>query len=103
MRASAAAARAATSGRFAAIEQLVKEWQPARLVVGLPLRERRRAARDDAPRRALRAAARGRFGLPVALVDERSPRWREPRARLRRAQGGEAARGKALDSQSPRN
>ncbi|MCZ7565827.1 MAG: Holliday junction resolvase RuvX [Burkholderiales bacterium] len=57
--------------RFAAIAALVHEWRPARLVVGLPLSldgEEREVAR-----RARRFARRleGRFGLPVALQDER--------------------------------
>ena len=57
--------------RFDAIAALVDEWKPALLVVGLPL------ALDGAPheltRRAQAFARRleGRFGLPVALVDER--------------------------------
>ena len=57
--------------RYAAIDELVQEWQPARLVVGLPAHldgvehELSRLARKFA--RALGA----RFGLPVELVDER--------------------------------
>ena len=57
--------------RFAAIERLAAQWQPARLVVGLP-------RSDDGREHALSARCRrfanqlhGRFGLPVALVDER--------------------------------
>lgn len=57
--------------RFAAIARLIQEWQPTGLVVGLPL------ALDGAEH-ALTARCRrfanqlaGRFGLPVALVDER--------------------------------
>lgn len=61
----------ANAPRFAAIEALLREWQPARLVVGLPL------ALDGTPHdmtaRARRFANQlhGRFGLPVDLVDER--------------------------------
>lgn len=61
----------ASGPRFAAIAELIAEWKPARLVVGLPL------ALDGAPHaltpRAQRFARQleGRFGLPVALVDER--------------------------------
>ena len=57
--------------RFAAIEALVRQWQPDRLVVGRPSDE------DGTPtattRRAERFAnqLRGRFGLAVELVDER--------------------------------
>jgi putative Holliday junction resolvase len=61
----------ATDARFAAIGDLIEEWKPARLVVGLPLRL------DGMPHELTRRARRfgrqleGRFGLPVALVDER--------------------------------
>lgn len=64
----AATSRAA---RFAAIDRLVEEWQPALLVVGLPLstdgseHEMTRAARNFA------AALEARYRLPVFLHDER--------------------------------
>jgi putative Holliday junction resolvase len=57
--------------RFAAIAALIKEWQPAALVVGLPCND------DGTPheltRLCLRFANRlkGRFDLPTILVDER--------------------------------
>ncbi|WP_439257484.1 MULTISPECIES: Holliday junction resolvase RuvX [unclassified Lonepinella] len=54
-----------------AIEKLLKEWQPDRLVVGLPLNM-------DGTEQALTLRAKkfanrlhGRFGLPVELQDER--------------------------------
>ncbi|WP_386689079.1 Holliday junction resolvase RuvX [Lonepinella sp. MS14437] len=54
-----------------AIEKLLKEWQPDRLVVGLPLNM-------DGTEQALTLRAQkfanrlhGRFGLPVELQDER--------------------------------
>jgi putative Holliday junction resolvase len=57
--------------RFERIAQLVDEWTPVLLVVGLPLSL-------DGGEHALSALARkfsqrlhGRFGLPVRLVDER--------------------------------
>lgn len=57
--------------RFAAIEALIKEWQPVRLVVGLP-------AYLDGTEHALSALCRkfarrleGRFGIQAVLVDER--------------------------------
>jgi putative Holliday junction resolvase len=56
--------------RFAAIAALIAEWRPACLVVGEP----RHA--DGSPHETGRLARRfaqrleGRFGLPVALVDE---------------------------------
>ena len=57
--------------RFAAIEKLIKEWQPQALVIGVPYHP------DGAPHentaRALKFGRqlRGRFNLPVYEVDER--------------------------------
>jgi putative Holliday junction resolvase len=57
--------------RFAAIESLIREWQPAGLVVGLPCND------DGSPHEMTRLCRRfanrlkGRFNLPVILVDER--------------------------------
>lgn len=59
------------AGRFGAIEGLIREWQPAALVVGLPCND------DGSPHEMTRQCRRfanrlkGRFGLPVLLVDER--------------------------------
>ena len=57
--------------RFAAIAALIAEWQPGTLVVGLPTHADGSA--HDMTERAQRFARQldGRFGLPVALVDER--------------------------------
>lgn len=57
--------------RFAAIERLLAEWQPAALVVGRPLAVD--GSEHDMTRRCRRFAnqLRGRFGLPVDEVDER--------------------------------
>ena len=57
--------------RFAAIGALIREWQPAALVVGLPCND------DGTPHEMTRLCQRfanrlkGRFGLPAILVDER--------------------------------
>jgi putative holliday junction resolvase len=57
--------------KFTAIAQLLAEWQPKRLLVGLPTHadgsehELTRLARKFAQR------LHGRFNLPVTLVDER--------------------------------
>jgi putative Holliday junction resolvase len=57
--------------RFAAIEALIAEWKPERLLVGLPL------ALDGAETEISKRARRfgnqlhGRFGLPVEFADER--------------------------------
>jgi putative Holliday junction resolvase len=86
-----------------AIERLVKEWRPARFVVGRPLGEG--GAPQEMTRRAERFARQlsGRFRLPVALVDE-SYSSVEVESRVRAAYGARKAatlaRGKALDSQA---
>lgn len=57
--------------RFAAIAELIRSWQPTVLVVGLPCNE------DGTPHEMTRLCRRfanrlkGRFDLPVLLVDER--------------------------------
>jgi len=60
-----------TDTRFAKIAALLAEWQPVALVVGLP-------CHDDGTPHELTALCRrfanrlkGRFGLPVILLDER--------------------------------
>jgi len=57
--------------RFAAIAQLIAEWQPDALVVGVPFHPD--GAAHDNTRRARRFARQlqGRFSLPVHEVDER--------------------------------
>jgi len=57
--------------RFAAIAALIREWQPVRLVVGLPFSLD--GGEHEMPRRCRRFADQlhGRFGLPVEMVDER--------------------------------
>ena len=61
----------AKAARLEAIQALVAEWKPATLVVGRPLHadgsEHEMTARAEQFARALE----GRFGLPVARVDER--------------------------------
>lgn len=57
--------------RFGVIADLIREWQPGCLVVGLPLRLD--GSEHDMTRRCRRFSRQleGRFGLPVTLVDER--------------------------------
>jgi len=61
----------ANASRFAAIAALIDEWQPELLVVGRPFTEdggeQETAARSDRFARLLG----GRFGVPVARIDER--------------------------------
>ena len=78
--------------RFAAIAALVAEWQPATLVVGLPTHADGSA--HEMTQRAQRFARQldGRFGLPVALVDER---WTTQAAQsLQEAAGGSGNTGR---------
>lgn len=84
---------ASNAARFARIGALIAEWRPVELVVGLPL------ALDGKPHALTRRCQRfanqlaGRFGLPVALVDERftsveaQARLAEAGVRGRRARG----------------
>lgn len=61
----------ANDARFAAIADLIRQWQPVRLVVGLP---RHLDGTDNELSERCRRFARqlqGRHGLPVVLVDER--------------------------------
>jgi putative Holliday junction resolvase len=57
--------------RFARIAELLAEWQPQRVVVGLPLTTD--GGEQEASARARRFANQlhGRFNVPVELVDER--------------------------------
>lgn len=57
--------------KFAAIARLIAEWQPARCVVGLPLHPD--GAEHEMSVRCRRFANQlhGRYGVEVALVDER--------------------------------
>lgn len=73
---------------WARIEQLLNEWSPELLVVGLPLNMD--GSESETCRRARRFARQleGRFGVPARMVDERLS-TREARERL----GGEARRG----------
>jgi putative Holliday junction resolvase len=57
--------------RFAAITQLIKEWQPKLLVVGLPLSLD--GSETEVTQLCKKFARRlnGRFNLPVIMIDER--------------------------------
>ena len=57
--------------RFAAVEALIAEWRPERLLVGLPLAPD--GAETEMSKRARRFGNQlhGRFGLPVEFGDER--------------------------------
>ncbi len=61
----------ANDARFAAIEALIREWQPVWLVVGLPLNEDGTVHEFSNRCRRFANQLHGRFNLPVTLVDER--------------------------------
>lgn len=80
--------------RFSEVGKLIAEWQPGRLVVGLPMHAD--GTEHDISRLARRFAQRleGRFGVAAALVDERftsksaESRLRESGVRSEDARGG---------------
>lgn len=82
---------AANEARFAAIDALVREWQPVLLVVGRPRHED--GGEHAVARLAEKFARRlqARHGLPIVLVDETlssaaaEADFREARTRARRA------------------
>jgi putative Holliday junction resolvase len=76
---------------WTAVEGLVEEWRPDRLVVGLPYNDD--GTESDMTRLVRRFAGRlqARFRIPVELVDERLSS-REAEARLREARATGARR-----------
>jgi putative Holliday junction resolvase len=62
---------ATNDAKFAAIEDLIAQWQPARCVVGLPLHPD--GAEHEMTQRCRRFANQlhGRFGVDTVMVDER--------------------------------
>lgn len=63
--------KAVRAGDWSAIARLIEQWQPQRLVVGLPLdmREQKQAMSERAER--FGRQLEGRFGIPAEMVDER--------------------------------
>ena len=57
--------------KFARIDALIKEWQPATLVVGRPLYPDGNPHEMTARCERFSRQLHGRSGLPVALIDER--------------------------------
>ncbi|MRR08580.1 Holliday junction resolvase RuvX [bacterium] len=64
-------AQEANDARFAAIGRLIEEWQPATLIVGLPLTVDGEEHEMSARCRRFAHQLEGRYRLPVRLVDER--------------------------------
>ncbi|WP_300751455.1 Holliday junction resolvase RuvX [Janthinobacterium sp.] len=61
----------ANEPKFAAIAALLKEWDPSRIVVGLPSHPDGTEHEMSARCRRFANQVHGRFNLPVELVDER--------------------------------
>lgn len=57
--------------RFARIEELIVQWQPEMLVVGLPLTTEGGEQLATGQARRFANQLQGRYGLPVSLIDER--------------------------------
>jgi len=57
--------------RFARLADLIHHWQPDRLIVGLPLTTEGGDQYSTLQSRRFANQLHGRYGLPVALVDER--------------------------------
>ena len=57
--------------RFAAVQQLLAQWQPQALVIGVPYHPDGAAHENTARALKFGRQLRGRFGLPVYEVDER--------------------------------
>ncbi|MDJ0777849.1 MAG: Holliday junction resolvase RuvX [Gammaproteobacteria bacterium] len=63
--------RAIRSDDWASFGRLIAEWQPARLVVGMPLNMRGETQAMTAAARRFGNRLSGRFGIAVDFVDER--------------------------------
>ena len=82
------------------IEKLIREWQPQRLLVGLPLNMDGSASEMSARAQKFANRLHGRFGLKVETWDERLSSF-EARGELL-AQGKRAFREAGVDSLSAR-
>jgi len=59
------------AARFARLAELIEQWRPDRLVVGLPLTSEGGDQYSTLQSRRFAHQLHGRYGLPVELVDER--------------------------------
>jgi putative Holliday junction resolvase len=64
-------AAASNDAKFAAIGELLREWRPARCIVGLPSHPDGTEHEMSARCRRFANQLNGRFGVATALVDER--------------------------------
>ncbi len=59
------------SGDWGAIEKVIAEWQPQKLIVGLPLNMQGEAQEMSQRARRFGRQLEGRFGIPAEFIDER--------------------------------
>lgn len=69
--------------RLETIERLVREWQPARMIVGMPNRDDAEPHPMKAPIEAFMRLLRKRFGIDVEPVDESFSSWEASRTMSR--------------------
>lgn len=89
----------ANAARFEAIQRLIAEWQPTRLVVGLPLALDGSEHEMTARCRRFANQLNGRFKLPVDFADERMSSV-QAEARLRAAGRDLRRDKKAIDAEA---
>ena len=90
--------RPASGTDWTAIERVMKDWQPAVLIVGLPYNMDGTSGRLTGPARDFAAELRRRFGLETITVDERlSSRAAADILREQRASGTRKRRVRAGD------
>ena len=66
--------------RLEAIERLVREWQPVRMIVGMPSRDDTEPHPMKAPIDAFKRNLRKRFGIEVEEIDESLSSWEASRS-----------------------
>ena len=59
------------NGDWDAIARVIEEWQPERLIVGLPLNMKGETQEMSAAAERFRRRLEGRFGIATSMVDER--------------------------------
>ena len=62
---------AVRNGDWDAIARVIEEWQPERLIVGLPLNMKGETQEMSAAAERFRRRLEGRFGIATSMVDER--------------------------------
>lgn len=69
--------------RLAAIERLVREWQPVHMIVGMPRRDDAEPHAMQAPIEAFMRNLRKRFRIEVTAIDESLSSWEASRSMSR--------------------